>query len=62
MHRPHWPVYEHAPAIMAGPAVYCIHGRFIRQARGRQTVLNVNEKQAQQTPICRRTAQTSNTV
>jgi len=34
---PHRPVYEHAPAILAAPAVYCIHGRIIHQARGRQT-------------------------
>jgi len=38
--------YEHAPAILATPAIYCIHGRIIHQARGRQTVPNVNEKHA----------------
>jgi len=37
---------NHAPAILAKPAVYCIHGRIIHQARGRQTVSNVNEKHA----------------
>jgi len=42
----HRPVYEHAPAILAAPAVYCIHGRIIHQARGCQTVQNVNEKHA----------------
>jgi len=38
---------NHAPAILAAPAVYCIRGRIIglHQARGRQTVQNVNEKQ-----------------
>jgi len=37
---------NHAPAILATPAIYCIHGRIIRQARGRQTVPYVNEKHA----------------
>ena len=62
---------NHALAILAAPAVYCIHGRIIHQARSRQTVQNVNEKHAathhphwlpQQTRIGRQTAQTSNTV
>ena len=35
---------NHAPAILAAPAIYCIHGRIIHQARGRQTVQNVSEK------------------
>jgi len=34
----------HAPAILAAPAVYCIHGHIIDQARNRQTVENVSEK------------------
>jgi len=38
--------YEHAPAILVAPAVYCIRSRIIHQARGRQTVPNVNEKHA----------------
>ena len=37
---------NHAQAILAAPAVYCIHGRIIDQATGRQTVPNVNEKHA----------------
>ena len=37
---------NHAPAILAAPAVYCIHGRIIHQARGRQTVQNVPKKHA----------------
>jgi len=32
---------NHAPAILAAPAVYRIHCRIIRQARGRQAVQNV---------------------
>jgi len=39
-------VWTYAPAILAAPAVYCIHGRIIDQARGRQTVQNVNGKHA----------------
>jgi len=37
---------NHAPAILATPAVYSVHGHIIHQARGRQTVPNVNEKHA----------------
>ena len=37
---------NHAPAILAAPAVYCIHGRIIDQARNRQTIQNVSEKHA----------------
>jgi len=37
---------NHAPAILAAPAVYYIHGRIIHQARGCQTIQTVNEKQA----------------
>ena len=35
---------KHAPAVLAAPALYCIHGRSIHQAKDRQTVQNVNEK------------------
>jgi len=35
---------NHAQAILAAPAVYCIHGRIIHQARGRLTVQNVTEE------------------
>ena len=55
---------NHAPAVLATPAVYCVHGRIIHQAKDRQTVQNVNEKYTpspyrlpQQTRIDRRTAQ-----
>jgi len=54
---------NHAPAVLAAPAVYCIHGRIIHQAKYCQTVQNVNEKYTpphrlpQQTCIDRRTAQ-----
>jgi len=37
---------NHAPAILAAPAAYCIHSRIIDQARNRQTVQNVSEKHA----------------
>ena len=37
---------NHAPAILAAPAAYCIHDRIIHQARGHQTVQNVSEKHA----------------
>jgi len=45
-HAPHRPVYEHAPVILAAPAVYCIHGRIIDQAKNHQAVQNVTEKHA----------------
>jgi len=35
---------NHAPAILAAPAVYGIHGPITHQARGHQTIQNVNEK------------------
>ena len=35
---------KHAPAVLAAPAVYCIHGHIVHQAKDRQTVQNVNEK------------------
>jgi len=35
---------NHAPTVLAAPAVYCVHGRIIHQAKDRQTVQNVNEK------------------
>ena len=37
---------NHALAILAAPAVYCMHGRIIDRARNRQTVQNVSEKHA----------------
>ena len=37
---------DHAPAILAALAVYCIHGCIMHQAGGHQTVQNVNEKHA----------------
>jgi len=36
----------HAPAILAAPALCCMHGRIIHHARGRQTVQHVSEKRA----------------
>jgi len=33
---------NHAPAVLAAPVAYCIHGRIIHQAKNRQTVQNVN--------------------
>ena len=35
---------NHAPAILAASAIYCVHGRVVHQARGRQTVQNINKK------------------
>jgi len=37
---------NHAPAILATLTLYCIHRHIIHQARGRQTVENVNAKHA----------------
>jgi len=54
---------NHAPAVLAAPALYCIHGRIIHQAKDCQSVQNVNEKYtpspsaATATRIGRRTAQ-----
>jgi len=37
---------NHAPAVLAAPGLYCIHGRIIYQAKDRQAVQNVTEKYA----------------
>jgi len=35
---------KHEPAVLAAPALYCIHGCIIHQVKDHQTVQNVNEK------------------
>jgi len=45
LYKPHTgQCMSHAPAILAAPAVCCIHGHVIHQASGHQTFQNVNEK------------------